>query len=81
MTLLDVIEIPYIPDTARISPLKPTDTIAEVDTVTVQLMDVAPPPSVFDTLGGGGVWEIVAVVAALCACLYLAWSYRRSHKA
>ena len=60
------------PDTA--------DTILQVDSVKVQHMDLAPPPTAFESFLGGDVWTVVVVALALCACIYMAVRYRRYNK-
>ena len=70
MTLLDIIlepprmpRIVHRPDTA--------DTILQVDSVKVQHMDLAPPPTAFESFLGGDVWTVLVVALALCACVCL----------
>ena len=78
MNLLDIIWEPPRPPKIVQSP-DTVDTIAHVDSVTVQKMDLAPSPTVIDSFTSGDLWVIAVVVLALCACIYLAVSYRRSH--
>ncbi len=79
MNLLDIIwEPPRAPKI--IQSTDTVDTIAHVDSVTVQKMDVAPPPTIIDTLTSGDTWVVIVVALALCACIYMAYTYRRSHK-
>ena len=76
MTLLDIIlEPPRMPKIIQ----KPdtADTILSVDSVKVQHMDLAPPPTAYETLLSGDVWTVIIVALALCACIYMAVRYRR----
>lgn len=79
MNLLDIIWEP--PRHPRVfESLDTVDTVAHVDSVTVQKMDIAPSPSFIDSLTSGDMWVVVIVALALCACIYMAYTYRRSHK-
>ena len=51
-----------------------------VDSVKVQHMDLAPPPTAFESFLGGDVWTVLVVALALCACIYMAVRYRRCNK-